>query len=92
MSGPARDGDATWDRQLYILYTYAAVHGLGVGAALLDAVIEPTASAALWVADPNARAQAFYSKHGFAPDDGFQVDNGVREIDLVRPAQLPHGL
>jgi GNAT superfamily N-acetyltransferase len=92
MSGPARDEDATWDRQLYILYTYAAVHGLGVGAALLDAVIEPTASAALWVADPNPRAQAFYSKHGFAPDDGFQVDNGVREIRMVRPAQMAHGL
>ena len=92
MSGPARDEDATWDRQLYILYTYAAVHGLGVGAALLDAVIEPTASAALWIADPNPRAQAFYSKHGFAPDDAFQVDNGVREIRMVRPAQLPHGM
>jgi GNAT superfamily N-acetyltransferase len=92
MSGPARDEDATWDRQLYILYTYAAVHGLGVGAALLDAVIEPTASAGLWVADPNPRAQAFYRKHGFAPDGASQVDNGVREIRMVRRTQLPHGI
>ena len=90
MSGPAQDEDATWERQLYILYT--VVHGLGVGAALLNAVIEPTASAALWVADPNPRAQVFYCKHGFAPDGAFRVDNGAREIRMVRPAQLPHGV
>lgn len=91
MSGPAQDEDATWDRQLYVLYTGAAVHGLGAGAALLDAVIETTASAGLWVADPNPRAQAFYGKHGFAPDGAFQVDDGVREIRMVRPARLPDG-
>jgi GNAT superfamily N-acetyltransferase len=92
MSGPAQDEDATWDRQLFILYTYTAVHGLGAGAALLDAVIEPTASAALWVADPNPRAQAFYAKHRFAPDGAVQVDDGVPEIRMVRPALPPHGV
>ena len=43
-----------------------------------------TESAALWVADPNPRAQAFYRKHGFVPDGTMQVDDGVREIRMVR--------
>lgn len=68
MAVPATDDDARWSSQLYVLYTYAAVHGSGAGAALVDAVIGPTVTGGLWVADPNPRAQAFYRKHGFAPD------------------------
>ena len=41
-------------------------------------------SAALWVADPNPRAQAFYRKHGFVADGTVMVDDGVREIRMVR--------
>lgn len=84
MAGPVMDEDADWSSQLYVLYTYAAVQGLGAGAALLDAVIEPTATAALWVADPNPRAQAFYRRHGFAADGRFKVEDGVREIRMIR--------
>jgi hypothetical protein len=39
----------------------------GAGPALLAAVLNPEESVALWVADPNPRAQAFYRKHGFVP-------------------------
>jgi predicted GNAT family N-acyltransferase len=39
---------------------------------------------ALWTADPNPRAQAFYRKHGFVPDGTAQVEDGVREIRMVR--------
>jgi len=84
MSGPALDTAAAWDRQLYVLYVYAADHGSGAGSMLLDAVVDPTESVALWVADPNPRAQAFYRKHGFIPDGTTQVDDGVREIRMVR--------
>ena len=42
---------------------------------------------ALWVADPNPRAQAFYRKHGFASDGSAQVEDGVREIPMVRGMQ-----
>jgi len=83
MSGPSLDGDRGL-RQLYILYTYAAFHGSGAGAALLDAVIDPTGPAVLWVADPNPRAQAFYRKHGFVPDGAVQVEDDVREIRMIR--------
>ena len=87
MSGPALDTAAAWDRQLYVLYAYAADHGSGAGSMLLDAVVDPTESVALWVADPNPRAQAFYRKHGFIPDGKTQIDDGVREIRMVRNHQ-----
>jgi ribosomal protein S18 acetylase RimI-like enzyme len=89
MSGPPLDAAAVWSRQLYVLYVLAADHGTGAGHALLDAVVAPDASAALWVADPNPRAQAFYRKNGFAADGAVQVDDGVREFRMIRNAR--HG-
>lgn len=84
MSGPPLDADVTWTRQLYVLYVYAADHGTGAGLALLVAVVDAGESVALWVADPNPRAQAFYRKHGFVADGTAQVEGGVREIRMVR--------
>ncbi len=86
MAGPPLDADATWDRQLYVLYVVTAAHGSGAGTALLSAVLDPRVTAALWVADPNPRAQAFYRKSGFVPDGTSQVDDGVPEIRMVRKA------
>jgi hypothetical protein len=48
MSGPPLDAGAAWARQLYVLYVYAADHDTGVGPALLEAVVDPGESAALW--------------------------------------------
>jgi GNAT superfamily N-acetyltransferase len=87
MSGPPLDAAATWTRQLYLLYVYAADHGTGAGPALLGAVIDPAESAALWVADPNPRAQAFYRKHGFVADGTAKTADGVREVRMVRDGQ-----
>ncbi|MEV4132148.1 GNAT family N-acetyltransferase [Dactylosporangium sp. NPDC049742] len=84
MSGPPTDPAAAWARQLYVLYVHAEDHGTGAGHALLEAVLDPGESAALWVADPNPRAQAFYRRHGFAADGTAQDDDGVREIRMVR--------
>ena len=84
MSGPPLDAGAVWARQLYVLYVCAADHGTGAGPALLEAVIGPEESAALWVADPNPRAQAFYRQHGFVADGAAQVESGMREIRMVR--------
>lgn len=84
MSGPPLDADPAWARQLYVLYVYAADHGTGAGPALLDAVVDPAEPVALWVADPNPRAQAFYRKHGFVADGAVQTEHGVREIRMVR--------
>jgi predicted GNAT family N-acyltransferase len=87
MSGPPLDAAAAWARQLYVLYVYAVDHGTDAGPSLLEAVLDPEESAALWVADPNPRAQAFYRKHGFVVDGTVQVENGVREIRMVRGMQ-----
>jgi ribosomal protein S18 acetylase RimI-like enzyme len=89
MSGPPLDAGAAWARQLYVLYVYAADHSTGAGAALLEAVVDPEESVALWVADPNPRAQAFYRKHGFVADGAAQAEGGMREIRMVRGRQ--HG-
>lgn len=70
--------------ELTTLYLLAAEHGSGAGARLLDAVLEPDEPAALWVADPNPRAQAFYRRHGFRPDGAERVDDGVPAIHMVR--------
>jgi GNAT superfamily N-acetyltransferase len=87
MSGPPLDDAAVCARQLYVLYVHAAEHGTGAGPALLDAVVDPEESAALWVADPNPRAQAFYRKQGFVADGATQVEDGVREVRMVRGMQ-----
>jgi ribosomal protein S18 acetylase RimI-like enzyme len=87
MSGPPMDADAAWARQLYVLYVHADHHGAGAGPALLEAVVAPGEAVALWVADPNPRAQAFYRKHGFVADGASQVEGGVREIRMVRSGQ-----
>lgn len=71
-------------QHLFILYTYAAFHGSGAGGALLDAVLDPQHSATLWVADPNPRAQAFYRNHGFVLSGEVKVEDGVREVQMVR--------
>jgi GNAT superfamily N-acetyltransferase len=87
MSGPPLEATTTWTRQLYVLYVHAADHGTGAGRALLEAVLDPAEPAVLWVADPNPRAQAFYRKHGFVADGTTQVEDGVREVRMVRDVQ-----
>jgi GNAT superfamily N-acetyltransferase len=87
MSGPPEDVTAAWMRQLYVLYVCASDHGTGAGRALLEAVIASAEPAALWVADPNPRAQAFYRKHDFAADGTARLKDGVREIRMVRGVQ-----
>ena len=62
----------------------ASAHGTGAGAGLLDAVLSQSEAAALWVADPNPRAQAFYRKHGFIPDGSFKEEYGIKEIRMIR--------
>lgn len=86
MSGTSPN-DAEEQQQLFVLYAYAAFHGSGVGAALLNAVIDPSAPAALWVADPNPRAQAFYRKNGFVADGTVKIEDDVRDIRMVRIIQ-----
>ncbi|QHK22458.1 GNAT family N-acetyltransferase [Pseudarthrobacter psychrotolerans] len=68
-SGPGRDEDGPEALELYSLYTLRRTRGSGLGAALLSAAIGES-QAYLWVLENNARALAFYLKHGFRFDGG----------------------
>ena len=83
-SASPTDDDASWSQQLNVLYVLASAHGTGAGVGLLDAVISQSEAAALWVADPNPRAQAFYRKNGFVPDGSSKEEYGIKEIRMVR--------
>lgn len=84
MSGPSLDDSDEPRQQLYLLYAYTKFHGSGVGKALLNAVIDPTAPATLWVTDPNPRAQAFYRKNGFVNDGAERTEDDVRSVRMIR--------
>ncbi|WP_114558254.1 GNAT family N-acetyltransferase [Desertihabitans aurantiacus] len=86
-AGRPRDDDATWPLELFVIYLLEEHHGSGVGARLLHAVVAD-GPAALWVAQPNPRAQAFYRKHGFVAD-GASKHEGIPEIRMVRDVRTP---
>jgi ribosomal protein S18 acetylase RimI-like enzyme len=50
--------------ELWGIYLLKAHHGTGLGQKLLDAALG-AGPAALWVAEDNPRAQAFYRRNGF---------------------------
>jgi ribosomal protein S18 acetylase RimI-like enzyme len=66
-AGPGRDEDGPVPLELYSIYLLARAQGIGLGAALVGAVIGES-PAYLWVLEENLRAQAFYRRYGFQPD------------------------
>jgi GNAT superfamily N-acetyltransferase len=88
--GASRDADAPTPLELYTLYTRVAMHGTGLADRLLQAAIGD-APASLWVWRDNARARAYYTRRGFAPD-GATKTLGMEQapmVRLVRPAPAP---
>jgi ribosomal protein S18 acetylase RimI-like enzyme len=87
--GPSR-GDLAelTTEQLYALYVRAAWHGTGLAQALLARSLG-TAAACLEVLEGNARARAFYAKHGFESTGIRQLFErfDAWEVVLQRPAQ-----
>ena len=72
--------------ELWGIYLLKAHHGAGLGQKLLDAALgaEP---AALWVAEDNPRAQAFYRRNGFAftgARDTIDDWEGLAELRMAR--------
>jgi ribosomal protein S18 acetylase RimI-like enzyme len=85
-AGPTRDDDAPTRWELYAINVLAAQQGTGVADQLIDAVVghRPTT---LWVVRDNARAHAFYRRHGFS-DEGrtrFHESTGDPEIRMISP-------
>jgi ribosomal protein S18 acetylase RimI-like enzyme len=69
--------------ELTMIYALEAVHGSGVGQALLDTVIADR-PAFLWVAADNPRARAFYRRNGFEPDGATGTFGPIDTVRLVR--------
>lgn len=71
--------------ELKTLYVAASSRGTGLAHTLLHRALGD-APGYLWVFERNARAVAFYRRHGFAPDGARKLDVGpdVFEMRLVR--------
>ena len=84
-AGQPRDDDAPRELELWSLNVLPDFHGTGAAAQLLVALIGDR-SAYLWVASQNARAIAFYRKHGFELDGIGQYDEAwaCEESRMVR--------
>jgi len=79
--------------ELTTLYVGAAHRGSGLADALLREALGDGA-AYLWAFERNARALAFYARHGFVADGTRKLDvpTGAWERRLVRPARPAPGV
>lgn len=84
-SGPSRDGDAPVPFELYAINVLQRAHGTGLADDLLTHAIGDR-PAYLWVLEGNARAVAFYRRHGFADEGGRKPEpaTGLVEIRMAR--------
>ena len=84
-SGPSRSALVVEGEELYDLVVLAEYRGTGVADLLMTSAVAQR-PAELWVIDENARARAFYGRHGFHPHgDVLTVDElDITEIRLVR--------
>ena len=86
-AGPSRDDDAPTPWELYAVNLAPAARGTGVADLLLDEVVGRR-DATLWVVEANARARAFYTRHGFVDEGGRSTHEatGTPEMRMVRRA------
>jgi ribosomal protein S18 acetylase RimI-like enzyme len=84
-AGPTRDGDAPTDWELYAINVLADHYGTGVADQLIIAALAER-SATLWVLNDNARAEAFYRRHGFSVEGATKLHDGTgaSEMRMVR--------
>jgi ribosomal protein S18 acetylase RimI-like enzyme len=88
-AGVTRDEDALTAWELYSINVLAEQQGSGLADDLI-AVTAGDADTTVWVLTENARAQSFYSRHGFRIEGATAVDEvtGVSEMRLIRrPSQ-----
>lgn len=81
------DKDTGVEIELGMLYVLSPLYGTGMGDHLLETVLNHR-DALVWVIEDNARARAFYEKHGFKADGASEQLTGswagLREIRMVR--------
>src|SRR5206468_1126180 len=77
-SGPSRDDDAGDAGELYAIYVAPPAWSTGAGHALHEATVAMLSGefdeAVLWVLTGNARARAFYERHGWSTDGSTKQD------------------
>lgn len=68
------------------LYVEPVLQGQGIGAALLEYAIRELHVKRLWALEKNARAIAFYQRHGFRVTEERRLEEGTEEylVRLVR--------
>ncbi len=84
-AGRTRDEDAPTGWELYAINVLAEHQGTGVADQLISAAIADR-PVTLWVLRDNARAQAFYRRHGFRVEGATKVHEGTGapEIRMIR--------
>jgi ribosomal protein S18 acetylase RimI-like enzyme len=84
-AGPTRDEDAPTDWELYAINVLADHYGTGVADQLITAALAER-PATLWVVNDNARAEAFYRRHGFSVEGATKLHDGTgaSEMRMVR--------
>jgi ribosomal protein S18 acetylase RimI-like enzyme len=80
-SGPPRDDDPPVPFELYAINVLGRGHGTGLADDLLAHAIGDRA-AYLWVLDGNARARAFYRRHGFIDEGGRKPEPGTGLVEI----------
>jgi GNAT superfamily N-acetyltransferase len=80
-AGPGRDDDIDLDLELYAIYVRASQYGTGLGHRLIEVAID-AAAAYLWVFEANARARAFYERHGFTADGARKPEPSFLEPEI----------
>ena len=81
VAGPSRDPASPEPNELYALYVRQAWWGTGLGDALIAAALPP-GPCWLHVLDANARARAFYRRHGFEADGQRHFYTGLDAWEL----------
>jgi len=84
-AGPTRDADSLTQWELYSVNVLAAHQGSGVADRLMASALAQR-PATLWVVKNNARAYAFYRRHGFSPEGATKArgGTGAPEIRMIR--------
>ncbi len=91
-AGPTRDEYPLTEWELYAINLLPRVQGTGLADLLIDRAVGDR-PASLWVLEDNARARAFYERHGFVPEGAHARHDatGAAEIRMVRwPGGTPH--
>lgn len=88
-----RDPDEPTIGHVFSLYVDPDSQGGGVGGRLLAEADrwfgrEGLAQASLWVFETNARAHAFYARHGWQPDGGTRVEPEFGEPEIRLRSRL----